>query len=53
LRFEVSKNFMTARSSKEGEFDTSTTTEVPLRISATPWPVSVLTPDEGDAGTAS
>jgi hypothetical protein len=53
LRVDVSKNFSTAASSKEGEFDTSTTTEAPLRASARPSPVMVLTPESGDAATAS
>src|SRR5262249_32746179 len=47
------KNFITAASSHEGEFDTSTTTEAPFRASASPSPVRVLTPELGDAATAS
>jgi hypothetical protein len=53
LRLDVVKNSMAAASSKEGEFDTSTTTDAPTKTSVSPWPVSVLTPDESDAGTAS
>src|SRR4051812_9647521 len=53
LRVDVSKNSITAPSSNDGEFVTSTTTAVPLRTSATPSPVSVLTPVSGDAATAS
>src|SRR5260370_7387056 len=49
----VSKNFITAASSHEGEFDTSTTTEAPFSASASPWPVSVLTPELGDPAIAS
>src|SRR5436309_9444839 len=53
LPVDVSKNFSTAASSKDGEFDTSTTTEAPFRVSASPSPVSVLTPELGDAAIAS
>src|SRR5205814_26034 len=53
LRVDVSKNFSTAASSQEGEFDTSTTTEAPFSTSASPSHVRVLTPDLGDAATAS
>ena len=53
LRVEVSKNSITAASSQDGEFDTSTTTSAPASASASPSPVRVLTPDEGDADTAS
>src|SRR5205814_8168868 len=53
LRVDVSKNFSTAASSQEGEFDTSTTTEAPFSTSASPSPVRVLTPVLGDAATAS
>src|SRR5215510_810226 len=53
LRVDVSKNFSTAASSQEGEFDTSTTTEAPFRASASPSPVTVLTPELGDAAIAS
>src|SRR5215510_8803960 len=49
----VVKKSMTAFSSNEGEFETSTTTDAPRRTSASPAPVSVLTPVSGDAGTAS
>jgi len=52
LRVDVSKNFRTAASSKDGEFDTSTTTDAPSRTSASPFPVRVFTPDLGDAATA-
>src|SRR5215510_1932744 len=44
---------MTAESSNDGEFETSTTTCAPLRTSANPSPVSVLTPVLGAAATAS
>src|SRR6185369_14097350 len=44
---------MTATSSKDGEFETSTTTWAPLSTSANPSPVSVLTPVLGAAATAS
>src|SRR5215469_8558241 len=53
LRVEVSKKFSTAESSQEGEFDTSTSTEAPFSASASPSPVRVLTPELGDAATAS
>ena len=53
LVVEVVKNSITAWSSKEGEFETSTATEASLSTSATPSPVSVLTPVSGDAATAS
>src|SRR5262245_58009586 len=53
LRVDVSKNSSTAASAHDGEFDTSTTTWVPWSASASPSPVRVLTPDEGDAETAS
>ena len=49
---DVSKNFSTAASSKDGEFDTSTTTSASFKAAARPSPVSVLTPESGDAGTA-
>src|ERR1700730_7945897 len=44
---------MTATSSKDGELETSTTTWAPLSTSASPSPVSVLTPELGDAATTS
>src|SRR5215831_20627771 len=44
---------MTALSSNEGEFATSTTTWAPATASATPCPVTVLTPESGDAATSS
>ena len=47
------KNSITGPSSNEGELDTSTTTSAAVRASATPSPVSVLTPVLGDAATAS
>src|SRR6476646_4656833 len=53
LRVDVSKNFSTAESSQDGEFDTSTTTETPFSTSASPSPVRVLTPVLGAAATAS
>ena len=42
-----------ATSSRVGEFDTSTTTEVPATTSGNPSPVSVFTPVDGAAATAS
>jgi hypothetical protein len=53
LPVDVSKNFMTAASSNDGELDTSTTTAAPLTASASPSPVIVLTPESGDAATTS
>src|SRR5262245_16794472 len=53
LRVDVSKNSSTALSSHDGAFVTSTTTSAPVSALASPWPVMVLTPDEGDADTAS
>src|SRR5215472_6334323 len=53
LRVDVSKNAITAASSHDGEFVTSTTTSAPASASASPSPVSVLTPEEGEADTAS
>src|SRR5499425_2694995 len=53
LRVDVSKNFITAASSQEGEFVTSTTTKAPFSASVSPSPVTVLTPELGDAATAS
>src|SRR5882724_195629 len=53
LRVDVSKNFSTAASSHEGEFVTSTTTDAPFSASASPSPVTLLTPELGDAATAS
>src|SRR5262245_62248929 len=53
FRVAVVKKSMTAFSSNEGEFETSTTTDAPSRTVASPSPVSVLTPVSGDAGTAS
>src|SRR3954464_11763258 len=53
LRVEVSKNSSTGPSSNDGELDTSTTTDAPLRMSASPSPVRVLTPVLGAAATAS
>ena len=50
---EVVKNSITASSSNEGEFETSITTSAPSSTSARPSPVSVLTPESGDAATAS
>src|SRR4051812_24868444 len=44
---------MTAVSSKDGEFDTSTTTDAPARTSARPAPERVSTPEDGEAATAS
>src|SRR5262245_2877617 len=44
---------MTALSSNEGEFATSTTTWAPATASAHPSPVMVLTPESGDAAVTS
>src|SRR5215813_12554304 len=44
---------MTAASSNDGEFETSTTTCAPLSTSANPSPVRVFTPVLGAAATAS
>src|SRR3954447_6022128 len=53
FRVEVPKNSITAASSQDGEFDTSTTTSAPARAPASPSPVRALTPEEGEAETAS
>src|SRR6185369_6033879 len=53
LCVEVLKNFITAASSKEGEFVTSTTTEAPFKASARPSPVTTSTPERRDAATTS
>src|SRR5260370_39846935 len=53
LRVDFSKNSRTALSSKEGEFVTSMTTSAPASASASPSPVRVLTPEEGEADTVS
>jgi hypothetical protein len=53
LRVDVVKNSIALLSSKEGGFDTSTTTDAPFRTLASPTPVRVLTPELGDATTAS
>src|SRR5215475_7339690 len=53
LRAEVSKNAITAASSHDGEFVTSTTTFAPARAWASPSPVRLLTPDDGDAARTS
>jgi hypothetical protein len=53
LEVDVWKNSSTAASSNDGEFDTSTTTLAPSSALARPSPVSVMTPESGDAGTAS
>src|SRR5215467_13896219 len=53
LRVDLSKNSITASSAQDGEFDTSTTRSAPASDSDRPSPVRVLTPDDGDAGTAS
>src|SRR6202042_1319932 len=52
LPVAVVKKSRAAFSSKDGEFDTSTTTEAPFSASASPSPVSVLTPELGDAASA-
>src|SRR3954453_1568855 len=51
FRVEALKNSITAASSQDGEFDTSTTTWAPLSASANPSPVRELTPEEGEAET--
>src|SRR6185436_4424372 len=51
LLVDVWKNLSTAVSSNDGEFDTSTTTAAPSKASASPSPVSVFTPESGDAGS--
>src|SRR5688500_2344833 len=53
LRVDVSKNSSTALSSHDGEFVTSTTASAPASASRRPSPVMVLTPDAGEAATAS
>src|SRR5262245_55103132 len=53
LRVDVSKNSSTALSSHDGAFVTSTTTSAPASAWASPSPVMVLTPDDGEADTAS
>src|SRR5262245_7624473 len=53
LRVEVSKNAITAASSHDGAFVTSTTTFAPASAWASPSPVRLLTPDDGDAGMTS
>src|SRR3954467_10291251 len=53
FRVEVLKNSITAASAQDGEFDTSTTTFAPTRAPASPSPVRALTPEEGEAETAS
>src|ERR1044071_8450292 len=53
LRVAVLKNFIATSSSKDGEFETSITTEAPFSTSASPSPVRVLTPELGEAGIAS
>src|SRR5581483_1946567 len=53
LRPDFSKNVIAASSSKEGEFATSTTTFAPASASVKPSPVTVLTPELGDAATTS
>src|SRR5262245_12887704 len=51
LPVDVLKNSITGASANDGEFDTSTTTDAPSRTSASPSPVRVFTPEEGDAAT--
>src|ERR1700677_86935 len=50
---DLLKNSIAGSSSNEGGLDTSTTTSAPVRASARPSPVSVLTPVPGEAATAS
>src|SRR5262249_39515086 len=53
LRVDVWKNSSTALSSHGGEFATATPSSAPACASASPSPLMVLTPDEGEADTAS
>src|SRR5262245_22854823 len=53
FRVDRSKNSITAASSQDGEFVTSTTAWAPASASASPSPVRALTPEEGEAETAS
>jgi hypothetical protein len=53
LRVDVVKKDSAAASSKEGEFDTSTTTDAPPRTSSSPCPDRVSTPVAGEAATVS
>src|SRR3954454_10284895 len=53
LRVDVVKNDRAVASSNSRGFETSTTTEAPTRTSASPSPVSVSTPEAGEAATAS
>src|SRR5215472_2287507 len=53
LCVDVSKNSITAASSHDGAFDTSTTTDAPFIASANPSPVTEFTPNLGEASTAS
>lgn len=53
LRVDLSKNSLTAESSNEGEFVTSTTASAPSRARSRPAPVMVSTPVPGEAATAS
>src|SRR5438445_13098259 len=53
LRPDDSKNARTASSSQDGAFATSTTTRAPASACASPSPVTVLTPNDGDAATTS
>jgi hypothetical protein len=53
LDVDVSKNSSAVAYSKEGDCETSTTTDAPSRAAASPSPVMVLTPRLGDAATAS
>src|SRR5262245_29840368 len=53
LRPEVSKNYITALSSNEGELARSITTCVPAMASLRPSPVMLLTPLLGEAATTS
>ena len=46
---DLVKKSRTASSSKDGEFDTSTTVEAPVTTSSSPSPVTVFTPDWGAA----
>ena len=49
LRHDVSKNVDAACPSRDGEFDTSTTIPAPVKAFASPLPVMVFTPNEGEA----
>src|SRR5262249_60822412 len=53
LRVVVSKNATTAAASQDGDFVTSRTTFAPASAWASPSPVRLLMPDDGDAAVTS